>query len=70
MSARDDYENALFGTGMLQAFLLWQRTAIEAELVMDGNIATNALLVKFPEIPGPPSERGYLVTVTIPEATS
>jgi hypothetical protein len=64
----DDYDNAILGAGMLFGALALKRDSaagITVEPVMDGDNVTNALLVKF-DVGGPPAERGYLVTITVP----
>jgi hypothetical protein len=62
----EDYANAILGAGLLFGALAVKRDAgITVEPVMDGDDVTNALLVKF-DVGGPPAERGYLVTITVP----
>lgn len=68
----NNHANTLVGAGMLWAALVrWSNDAVgrsdcAVEIVPDDDgEATNVLLVKF-DVGGPPSERGYLVTVTIP----
>ena len=63
----DEYMNSLLGTGMLYAALTGGTvpgTTVSIITDDDGQ-GTNQLLVKF-DIGGPPAERGYIVTVTIP----
>ena len=62
---RDRIENQLLGAGMMYSTL--RAGGAQVEIIYDADgIATNQMLVRIP-IGGPPQERGYLVTVTLPE---
>jgi len=64
-AARADLVTSILGTGLLNHALM-MTPGVVAEPVLEDEQATNQLLVHF-LVGGDPEDRGYLVTVTIPE---